>query len=54
MTPEVERAEILSALACVDAVVIFDEETPHAIISRLPAGHPRQGRRLGRRRDRGP
>jgi rfaE bifunctional protein nucleotidyltransferase chain/domain len=35
VTPEAERAEILSALACVDAVVIFDEETPHAIISRL-------------------
>jgi D-beta-D-heptose 7-phosphate kinase/D-beta-D-heptose 1-phosphate adenosyltransferase len=32
---ERERAEVLLALACVDAVVIFDEETPHAIISRL-------------------
>jgi D-glycero-beta-D-manno-heptose 1-phosphate adenylyltransferase len=35
ITPEAERAEILAALACVDAVVVFDEETPHAIISRL-------------------
>ena len=35
MTPEVERAEILAALACVDAVVVFDEETPHEIISSL-------------------
>ncbi|MBE3110445.1 MAG: D-glycero-beta-D-manno-heptose 1-phosphate adenylyltransferase [Acidobacteria bacterium] len=35
VTPEAERAEILAALACVDAVVVFDEETPHAIISRL-------------------
>ena len=35
VTPEAERGEILSALAAVDAVVIFDEETPHAIISRL-------------------
>lgn len=35
ITPEDERAEILSALACVDAVVVFDEETPHAIISAL-------------------
>jgi D-glycero-beta-D-manno-heptose 1-phosphate adenylyltransferase len=30
---EQERAEVLSALACVDAVVIFDEDDPHAIIS---------------------
>jgi D-beta-D-heptose 7-phosphate kinase/D-beta-D-heptose 1-phosphate adenosyltransferase len=29
---EDERAEILAALACVDAVVIFDEETPDEII----------------------
>lgn len=35
ITPENERAEILSALSCVDAVVIFDEETPHAIIRLL-------------------
>ena len=31
--PEAERAELLLALDCVDAVVIFDEETPHAIVS---------------------
>ena len=30
---EGERAEVLAALACVDAVVIFDEETPHEIVS---------------------
>jgi D-beta-D-heptose 7-phosphate kinase/D-beta-D-heptose 1-phosphate adenosyltransferase len=35
VTPEHERAEILSALACVDAVVIFDEETPADIIRRV-------------------
>lgn len=35
ITPEAERAEILAALACVDVVVIFDEETPAAIASRL-------------------
>jgi D-beta-D-heptose 7-phosphate kinase/D-beta-D-heptose 1-phosphate adenosyltransferase len=29
---EEERAEILAALACVDAVVIFDEDTPDEII----------------------
>lgn len=33
--PEQERAEILAALACVDAVAVFDEETPAAIIERL-------------------
>jgi D-glycero-beta-D-manno-heptose 1-phosphate adenylyltransferase len=32
ITPEIERAEILAALACVDAVVIFDEPTPADII----------------------
>jgi rfaE bifunctional protein nucleotidyltransferase chain/domain len=35
ITPEHERAEILRALACVDAVVVFDENTPHAVISRI-------------------
>jgi rfaE bifunctional protein nucleotidyltransferase chain/domain len=32
---ETERAEVLGALASVDAVVIFDEETPHEIITVL-------------------
>jgi rfaE bifunctional protein nucleotidyltransferase chain/domain len=35
INPEQERAEILSALACVDAVVVFDEQTPAEIIRRL-------------------
>ncbi len=35
ITPERERAEVVAALACVDAVVIFDEDDPHRIISRL-------------------
>jgi len=35
INPEQERAEVLSALAAVDAVVIFDEETPHEIISAI-------------------
>ena len=35
ITPEAERAEILAALECVDAVVVFDEGTPHAIIEAL-------------------
>ena len=30
-----DRAEVLAALASVDAVVIFDEETPHAIVSAI-------------------
>ena len=33
--PAAERAEILSALACVDYVIIFEEATPEAAISRL-------------------
>jgi D-glycero-beta-D-manno-heptose 1-phosphate adenylyltransferase len=33
--PEGERAEILAALECVDAVVIFDEPTPREIIAAL-------------------
>jgi len=32
---EQERAELIAALAAVDAAVIFDEDTPHAIISAL-------------------
>ena len=35
ITPEAERAEILLALECVDAVAIFDEETPADIIRRI-------------------
>jgi len=35
LTPQAERAEILTALECVDAVVIFDEDTPHDLILAL-------------------
>jgi D-glycero-beta-D-manno-heptose 1-phosphate adenylyltransferase len=35
ITPELERVEILEALKCVDAVVVFDEETPHDVIAAL-------------------
>ena len=35
INPESERAELLLALESVNAVVIFDEETPDAIIRRL-------------------
>lgn len=33
--PELERAEVVAALRVVDAVVIFDEETPFSIVSAL-------------------
>lgn len=32
INPEDERAEVLAALACVDVVVIFDEDTPAGIV----------------------
>jgi D-beta-D-heptose 7-phosphate kinase/D-beta-D-heptose 1-phosphate adenosyltransferase len=35
VTPEAERAEILRALASVDAAVVFDEDTPHDIIGAI-------------------
>jgi rfaE bifunctional protein nucleotidyltransferase chain/domain len=35
ITPEAERAEILAALAPVDAAVMFDEDTPQAIIAAI-------------------
>jgi len=37
INPELERAEVLAALSCVDAVVVFDEDDPQQIIDRL---HP--------------
>jgi rfaE bifunctional protein nucleotidyltransferase chain/domain len=35
INPEAERAEMLAALAAVDAVVIFDEDTPAEIVRAL-------------------
>lgn len=35
INPENERVEVLTALASVDAVVVFDEDTPHAIVTAL-------------------
>lgn len=32
---EQDRAEVLSALAAVDAVVVFDEDDPHAVIAEV-------------------
>ena len=35
ITPETERAELLAALDCVDAAIIFDEDTPADIVRAL-------------------
>jgi D-beta-D-heptose 7-phosphate kinase/D-beta-D-heptose 1-phosphate adenosyltransferase len=32
---EAERAEVLRALSCVDAVVVFDDDTPVAVLEQL-------------------
>jgi rfaE bifunctional protein nucleotidyltransferase chain/domain len=34
-TPEADRARVLAACACVDRVVLFGEDTPLALITRL-------------------
>lgn len=35
LMPEAERAEIVAALACVDAVTIFEEDSPAELIAQL-------------------
>jgi rfaE bifunctional protein nucleotidyltransferase chain/domain len=35
ITPDTERAEVLAAFECVDAVTVFDEETPHDLIAAI-------------------
>jgi rfaE bifunctional protein nucleotidyltransferase chain/domain len=35
INPEHERAEVIAALAAVDAAVVFDEDDPHAIVTAL-------------------
>jgi rfaE bifunctional protein nucleotidyltransferase chain/domain len=35
IVPQAERAEIVAALGCVDAVVIFDEDSPAGILTAL-------------------
>ena len=35
ITPERERAEILAALECVTAAIVFDEDTPAEIVRRI-------------------
>src|SRR5690606_40583993 len=51
--PEQDRAEVLDALAAVDAVVVFDEDTPHDIIGAvqpdvLVKGARSEERRVGK------
>lgn len=36
VTPEADRARVLAALACVDRVVLFPEDTPLELITALP------------------
>ncbi|HEX5540085.1 MAG TPA: adenylyltransferase/cytidyltransferase family protein, partial [Micromonospora sp.] len=35
LVPQADRCRLLAALGCVDAVVIFDESTPQAVLSWL-------------------
>ncbi|MFZ5449256.1 MAG: D-glycero-beta-D-manno-heptose 1-phosphate adenylyltransferase [Thermodesulfobacteriota bacterium] len=35
VTPEADRARVLAALACVDRVILFNEDTPLALITLL-------------------
>lgn len=35
IVPEADRACLLAALACVDAVIVFDDDTPRALIAAL-------------------
>lgn len=44
LNTEQDRAEVLAALRCVDAVVLFDEATPEALIAQLnPEIHVKGG-----------
>ncbi len=35
LVPEASRAEVVAGLACVDAVTVFDEDTPRELIAAL-------------------
>jgi rfaE bifunctional protein nucleotidyltransferase chain/domain len=35
LNPDRERAEVLLSLSCVDAAVLFDEDTPHQLIEAI-------------------
>ena len=44
LNPEGERAEVVAALACVDGVCLFEEDTPHALIEAVrPHVHAKGG-----------
>lgn len=43
VVPEAQRAALLGALACVDAVVIFDEPSPEALLVSLAPAHYAKG-----------
>lgn len=44
VNPQDERAEVVAALACVDAVCVFEEDTPHALIEAVrPQIHAKGG-----------
>lgn len=44
IVPELERAELLAGLACVDFVVIFDEPTPMTLLQQIrPSIHVKGG-----------
>jgi D-beta-D-heptose 7-phosphate kinase/D-beta-D-heptose 1-phosphate adenosyltransferase len=50
VTPEEDRVELLEALPCVDHVVIFDGDTPEALIRRVkPDLHVKGGDHAGER-----
>jgi D-beta-D-heptose 7-phosphate kinase/D-beta-D-heptose 1-phosphate adenosyltransferase len=50
VTPEEDRVELLEALPCVDHVVVFDEDTPEALIRRVkPDLHVKGGDHAGDR-----
>ena len=46
IVPESERIEIVAALGCVDAVCVFEEDSPAASDRRAPARRAREGHRL--------
>jgi D-beta-D-heptose 7-phosphate kinase/D-beta-D-heptose 1-phosphate adenosyltransferase len=50
VTSEEDRVELLGALPCVDHVVVFDEDTPEALIRRVkPDLHVKGGDHTGKR-----
>jgi D-beta-D-heptose 7-phosphate kinase/D-beta-D-heptose 1-phosphate adenosyltransferase len=50
VTPEEDRVELLEALPCVNHVVVFDEDTPEALIRRVkPDLHVKGGDHAGNR-----